>query len=831
MRLAEFAGWLATQVFDVVGTFAGVQGADGGAVVDLQVGKTCFHDVPAKMRTELWLSQLQRKGPQGGAPTQGEYYDLLFETLSPEVLSDIDKDTHRTFPGHPRLTTPAGQRAMLNVLSAYALSDPAIGYTQGMNFLAGVLLTWLPAEADAFAALSLLMRQRGLREMYLPDMSLLQVRLWQLSKLLPPRLAAHLEAHTVLPVLYASSWLLTAFAADFPLHFAGRLVDVLLTGHQVASPVLKVAVAIVQRCERDLLRMNDFEEMVHFLRQDVPQWSKTQLQELLTDALSKPWSARQLRVLEQMNGAETVMEAVQRVEGLTSRPTADAAELAAALEGAGSSSGGGGGMEAQRGQQAEQQQEATPGNVAGGRQPLLLPPPPPAGAQAGSVPWGAAEAPTIAVQKLRIDHTVAEEPIDLGPHLSQALSCYVGGAAGTAGAAGGGTASAGAERSPPSVALTPSPPLSSRQAPGALQPVGSDAAAATAAVPQQQQQAALPSPSINAEAQARWDTFARDTSLRLHAAPSPFESSAGVSSATPIDYPTVRQQQQLPGQGGVLSAAAATAAAAAAARGGSQQQPQPPAASSHGSLQLGSMHSALPLLDLLAQPAAGGTGSGAGSPSPMSAFLNLFRNKSPSPERGEEPTGSDSDIQDAPSSHGSSLAAVLEQLGISRASASGAANAAGGGAAAGATGAAGPAAAGGGGRRLRHSSEMEEWSGWKTGHSTPDRHSMASAGSDARRQGSTSSALASSASGPLAQHAQPQGSGIAAAATVVPQHGTAQPGTPTDRQRSPRLSSDEANQRASSLAEQHLAGFLASGKQDAARTQQQQQQQQQPLGQ
>ncbi len=71
-------------------------------------------------------------------------------------------------------------------------------------------------------------------------MSLLQVRLWQLSKLLPPRLAAHLESHAVLPVLYASSWLLTCFAADFPLHFAGRVMDVLLTGHQVASPVLKV---------------------------------------------------------------------------------------------------------------------------------------------------------------------------------------------------------------------------------------------------------------------------------------------------------------------------------------------------------------------------------------------------------------------------------------------------------------------------------------------------------------------------------------------------------------------------------------------------------------
>lgn len=75
-------------------------------------------------------------------------------------------------------------------------------------------------------------------------MSLLQVRLWQLSRLLPPRLGAHLEAHAVLPVLYASSWLLTCFAADFPLHFAGRVMDVLLTqGHQVASPLLKVGLA------------------------------------------------------------------------------------------------------------------------------------------------------------------------------------------------------------------------------------------------------------------------------------------------------------------------------------------------------------------------------------------------------------------------------------------------------------------------------------------------------------------------------------------------------------------------------------------------------------
>lgn len=36
---------------------------------------------------------------------------------------------------------------------------------QGMNFLCGLLLTYLPSEPEAYSALALLMRQRGLREM------------------------------------------------------------------------------------------------------------------------------------------------------------------------------------------------------------------------------------------------------------------------------------------------------------------------------------------------------------------------------------------------------------------------------------------------------------------------------------------------------------------------------------------------------------------------------------------------------------------------------------------------------------------------------------------
>lgn len=161
-----------------------------------------------------------------------------------------------------------------------------------------------------------------------------QVRLWQLGRLLPSRLCDHLEGHAALPVLYASSWLLTCFAADFPLSFAARVMDLVLTdcyaapmmkvlhggrggtatgtwscvgaavlevqrrapcapacclswerGGAAPAPVparaaaaVQVAVGILRRCEPALLEMGDMEDMVDHIRTAVPAWPKPVLQ-------------------------------------------------------------------------------------------------------------------------------------------------------------------------------------------------------------------------------------------------------------------------------------------------------------------------------------------------------------------------------------------------------------------------------------------------------------------------------------------------------------------------------------------------------------------------
>ena len=56
---------------------------------------------------------------------------------------------------------------------------------------------------------------------------------------MPQQLALHMEERCCLPVLYMSAWLLTGFASSFPLPFASRVMDVLLTD-SYSEPTMKV---------------------------------------------------------------------------------------------------------------------------------------------------------------------------------------------------------------------------------------------------------------------------------------------------------------------------------------------------------------------------------------------------------------------------------------------------------------------------------------------------------------------------------------------------------------------------------------------------------------
>jgi len=82
------------------------------------------------------------------------------------------------------MSIESGQNPIFNILSAYAQEDPTLGYTQGMNFVAGLIFLAVQDEYIAFAIFRkiLVSKEQGgkdWRRFYITDMP----KLMEVSKL------------------------------------------------------------------------------------------------------------------------------------------------------------------------------------------------------------------------------------------------------------------------------------------------------------------------------------------------------------------------------------------------------------------------------------------------------------------------------------------------------------------------------------------------------------------------------------------------------------------------------------------------------------------------
>ena len=67
-------------------------------------------------------------------------------------LQQIEKDLPRTFPKGTK-EGAARKASLRRILAAYALRNPSVGYCQGLNFVAGLLLLSGMEEEEAFYSL------------------------------------------------------------------------------------------------------------------------------------------------------------------------------------------------------------------------------------------------------------------------------------------------------------------------------------------------------------------------------------------------------------------------------------------------------------------------------------------------------------------------------------------------------------------------------------------------------------------------------------------------------------------------------------------------------
>lgn len=203
--------------------------------------------------------------------------------LSSVDKESIERDLHRTFPdnihfkpdirssGHSALELPL-LSSLRHVLRAYALHNPRIGYCQSLNFLAGLLLLFLPEE-KAFWMLHIIATA------YLPgthELSLegTNVDLWILMVALKsvfPQIWAKVGAAggpgddvngsaRLPPIsLCTTSWFMSLFIGTLPIETVLRVWDVLF--YEGSRTLFRVALTIFKLGEQRIKEVSDHMEL------------------------------------------------------------------------------------------------------------------------------------------------------------------------------------------------------------------------------------------------------------------------------------------------------------------------------------------------------------------------------------------------------------------------------------------------------------------------------------------------------------------------------------------------------------------------------------------
>ncbi|XP_046889401.1 carabin, partial [Hypomesus transpacificus] len=189
--------------------------------------------------------------------------DSTFSSADVTVFRQVALDLQRSFPTHRSLMGESpeaieGQAKLFRVLIAYAKYNSKIGYTQGMSYIAAVLLMHLGEEEAFWALVALLEQPKYLAQLF--DFSLNKVQhqvkvFHQLLKHRKPQLSQHMEDVGVSPVHFVMPWFLTLFTS-LPCWDSVLAVWDLIMLHGL-SAVFRAGLTVLQLLEPRLLALGD----------------------------------------------------------------------------------------------------------------------------------------------------------------------------------------------------------------------------------------------------------------------------------------------------------------------------------------------------------------------------------------------------------------------------------------------------------------------------------------------------------------------------------------------------------------------------------------------
>lgn len=218
--------------------------------------------VPGPLREEVWMKSsgafaMQQKDPM-------LYQTLLRYEFDQEISDQIKIDLPRTFPDN--IHFEQYQLGLYNVLISYAHHNTAVGYCQGLNYIAGLILLVTKNEESTFWLLKVLVENivplyhTKKMENLITDIDVLS----ELIRIRVPDVHKHISDLGLPWPVIATKWLICLYAEVVPIETALRIWDcVFLEGNKI---LLRVGISIVVGLRQEILATDDISQLIGLFR-------------------------------------------------------------------------------------------------------------------------------------------------------------------------------------------------------------------------------------------------------------------------------------------------------------------------------------------------------------------------------------------------------------------------------------------------------------------------------------------------------------------------------------------------------------------------------------
>ena len=224
----------------------------------------CRGGIPDSLRSMLWQSC---SGSVFKRIVEGDSYQNILKEVqgvTTQATLDVEKDLQRSFPEHPVFQTQEGLDSLRNVLVAYSFRNPVVGYAQGMNFIASLLLTFMNEEETFFLLCKIcedlvpdFYRRTLIGAMVTNDTFERVVK----QKL--PKLSKHLSFCKFEICVVSQSWFLTLFIGIVSYDLTVRIFDAFM--EEGVKLLIRVGVAILTLIEEKFYNARDASEFYAIL--------------------------------------------------------------------------------------------------------------------------------------------------------------------------------------------------------------------------------------------------------------------------------------------------------------------------------------------------------------------------------------------------------------------------------------------------------------------------------------------------------------------------------------------------------------------------------------